>query len=112
MIYIILALGLGIFLCLVQICRLLLRIDARLGIGNVAASQTRDEIKELRLTSRARISQASYGAAPNDSGPAIVRTGRTARSKRVVAGGDINSEQHRHLTEQLGADNEPDVSGQ
>lgn len=101
---------LGLFLCLVYACYLLRQINAMLGRHYIAQVATRDEIKELRLTSRARVSQASYGAAPNESGVKLVRQGRAARSRRTIAGGDESSEQHRVLKDQLGGDNEPDIS--
>lgn len=101
---------LGLFLCLAYIAWLLRQISAMLGRQYIAQVATRDEIKELRLTSRARVGQASYGTAPNDPSVTLVRKGRAARSRRTIAGGDDSSEQHRVLKDQLGGDNEPDIS--
>lgn len=102
-----------LFLSLVLVCVLLYRINVTLTTGNVLTTLVRDEVRELRLKSRARVGQAGFGSTPNsDKGVTLVRSGRAARSRRVVAGGDASSEQHRVLTEQLGGDNEPDVSNE
>lgn len=61
----------------------------------------RDELKELgegvdqlRLTSRARVGQIA-----TDGKPQLVRGSRTSRGRRVVVGGNKDSEQFQKLQE-------------
>lgn len=61
---------------------------------------TRDslvEIRDLRLTSRARVKRARLKTGVPDEEDQLVRLGRVAQPRRVIFGGDNDSELNRVL---------------
>ena len=98
------ALGLGLFFSALLILRILHRIDNKLAVGNIHASNLVEALEALRLTSRARVGQVGNVNKAGDEEAHLVKVGHAAKTRRVVAGGDPSSEQHKRLTEQLGGD--------
>lgn len=65
-----------------------------------------EELRSLRLRSRARIRDASMQSGPVTKEQELIRAGRAAQGKRVVFGGEPDSEQSRRLR---GGRDEPDT---
>lgn len=71
-------------------------------IDNVVTSidlQT-EEIRSLRLQSRARVAQASVQSGEVSEEQRLMRLGRASESRRVVVGGDDDSTQKQALVRQ------------
>lgn len=100
------ALGLGLFFCALFIIRYLRQINNKLAVGNIHASNLVEALEALRLTSRARVGQVGNVNQAGEREVSVVKVGHAAKTRRVVAGGDPDSEQHRILREQLGGDDE------
>lgn len=68
-------------------------LDIKRGIlDNVA------EVRELRLTSRTRVAKASVATGVADGEAQLRRLGRVSQSRRVVFGGDDDSQLHKVMS--------------
>lgn len=63
-----------------------------------SAYDTVTEVRDLRLTSRTRVSRASVQSGVADPERKLVRLGRATKSRRVVVGGDGDSDLNRVLS--------------
>lgn len=90
---------LSIMACLIWV---LLALSVHLTIRQTKALEAlADETRELRLTSRAKVSTAAVRNQPMSEEQKLVRLGRSSRAKRVVVGGDPDSELHTNLGKSL-----------
>lgn len=95
MIVVLIALGVGCALgCTYVIHRDLMRVVK-------VTKNLHGEMRELRLTSRARISQTKVRSGAVTDEETLVRLGRASKAKRVVVGGDPDSNLHTNLSTRL-----------
>jgi hypothetical protein len=62
-----------------------------------AVKNNSHELRDLRLTSRTRISDAAVRSGPLSEERLLTRLGRASKSSRVVVGGDADSQLNQDL---------------
>lgn len=87
-----------ITLLLVVVCVLLWLILKRMAQLMDFQLQTAHEVRELRLTSRARVSKASMQSGEVSHEQKLVRLGRASTGRRIVVGGDDDSQLNKNLS--------------
>lgn len=83
----------------------LLVVDSRV---RASFDRLTSEVRELRLTSRTRVSQALVRTGPVSEEAQLTRLGHASAARRVVVGGDDESPQKQRLVRQarVGGDSE------
>lgn len=86
-----------ILMALVAIVLLLVRLIGRVDEVDRHAQLTWEEVRNLRLKSRARVSEYGVQSGEVTQEQQLRRLGRSSFGRRIVVGGDDDSEQKQNL---------------